>query len=169
MIGPVRIESPSPDSSDELRQFLLAARETTFPQLAGMPTPTDLAAFEQVYVEGEGRLRVARDQGRLVGAIGYLPYDRRFPALPYPGLKVVEVVRLFVLAAYRRVGVAQRLFSALQAQAVADGVQVLYLHTHPFLPGAVRFWQRQGFEVTLVEPDPQWQTTHMQRLLASPG
>lgn len=169
MTGPVIIESPLPNTLDEVRAFLLEARQTTFAQRVGTPTPADLAAFEQTYFEGEGRLQVARDQGRLVGAIGYLPYDRRFPALPYPGLQVVEVVRLFVCPAYRRAGVAQRLFSALQAQAVAEGVQLLYLHTHPFLPGAVRFWQQQGFEVTLVEPDPLWQTTHMQRALVSAG
>jgi GNAT superfamily N-acetyltransferase len=167
--GPVIIESPQPSTLHEVLAFLLEAREITFPQLAGTPTPTDLAAFEQTYFQGQGRLQVARDHGRLVGVIGYLPYDRRFPALPYPGLKVVEVVRLFVLPAYRRAGVAQQLFSTLQAQAVVDGVQLLYLHTHPFLPGAVRFWQRQRFEVTLVEPDPQWQTTHMQRALVSSG
>ncbi|AZE68210.1 acetyltransferase [Pseudomonas synxantha] len=44
-------------------------------------------------------------------------------------------------------------------------MEVVYLHTHPFLPGAIDFWIRQGFEVVDVEADPVWQTTHMHRSL----
>jgi hypothetical protein len=39
---------------------------------------------------------------------------------------------------------------------------VLYLHTHPFLPGALGFWERQGFRIVDVESDPVWRTTHME-------
>jgi len=44
-------------------------------------------------------------------------------------------------------------------------VAVVYLHTHPFLPGAIDFWGRQGFEIVDVEDDPAWCTTPMQRYL----
>jgi len=81
--------------------------------------------------------------------------------LNYQGRKTVEVVRLYVLPAVRRLGLAGRLYRSLQALARADGVEVMYLHTHPFLPGAIDFWRRQGFEVVDVEADPIWQTTHM--------
>ena len=94
--------------------------------------------------------------------IGYLPYDHRFSQLDYAGERVVEVVRLFVLPAYRRRGLAAALFGALRQQALQAGIGCLYLHTHPFLPGAITFWERQGFAVVDVEPDPVWQTTHMQ-------
>ena len=98
--------------------------------------------------------------------IGYLPYDGRFPQLDYRGRKVVEVVRLFVLPAHRRAGLAAQLYRALLALAQADGVQLVYLHTHPFLPGAIEFWQRQGFEIIEVDADPVWQTTHMQDVMS---
>ena len=49
--------------------------------------------------------------------------------------------------------------------AEAHGVEVLYLHTHPFLPGALEFWQGKGFAVLQREADPVWQTIHMQCLL----
>ena len=39
---------------------------------------------------------------------------------------------------------------------------MLYQHTHPFLPGAIRFWEKQGFSLTDVETDPVWNTTHME-------
>ncbi len=145
--------------------FVLAAREAMFPKLHDAPLPADLVEFDQVYVQGSGCFLVARKQGLIIGAIGYLPYDRRFPTLAYPGLVVVEVVRLFVLPEYRRGGLAGALYAALQGVAQQAGVQVMYLHTHPFLAGAVAFWQRQGFAVAQVDPDPVWQTTHMERRL----
>ncbi|MGY2436705.1 GNAT family N-acetyltransferase, partial [Escherichia coli] len=51
---------------------------------------------------------------------------------------------------------AGRLFQALKMLAREQGVERLYLHTHPFLPGAIEFWQRQGFVIVDVEDDPLW-------------
>lgn len=143
--------------------FVLQARAELFPTLSATDLPDDLARFEAVYIKGEGRFLLACVEDQIVAAVGYLPYDGRFPQLNYQGRKVVEVVRLFVLPAYRRFGLAGELYRRLEAMAQAEGVQVVYLHTHPFLPGAIDFWRRQGFEVIDVEADPVWQTTHMQR------
>ncbi|MBK5478349.1 MULTISPECIES: GNAT family N-acetyltransferase [unclassified Pseudomonas] len=149
----------------EVLAFVLEARAELFPKLDATGMPADLAHFEAIYVQGDGRFLVACDQGQIVAAIGYLPYDGRFPQLNYQGEKTVEVVRLFVLPAFRRLGLARALYLALEAQAKADRVAVMYLHTHPFLPGAIDFWLRQGFEVVDVDADPVWRTTHMQRTL----
>ncbi|WP_300635260.1 GNAT family N-acetyltransferase [Pseudomonas sp.] len=145
--------------------FVMRARAELFPVLSATAMPDDLARFEAVYLEGDGRFLAAQADGQWVAAIGYLPYDGRFSQLDYQGLKTVEVVRLYVLPAFRRFGLAGELYRSLEALARADGVEVVYLHTHPFLPGAIDFWIRQGFEVTDVEPDPVWQTTHMHRPL----
>jgi GNAT superfamily N-acetyltransferase len=149
----------------EVLAFVLEARAELFPKLDATGMPADLAHFEAIYVQGDGQFLVACDQGQIVAAIGYLPYDGRFPQLNYQGQKTVEVVRLFVLPAFRRLGLARALYLALEAQAKADRVAVMYLHTHPFLPGAIDFWLRQGFEVVDVDADPVWRTTHMQRTL----
>ncbi|PQZ85287.1 MULTISPECIES: GNAT family N-acetyltransferase [Pseudomonas] len=149
----------------EVLDFVLQARAELFPTLSAAGMPTDLAQFEAVYLQGDGEFLIAREEGRMVAAIGYLPYDHRFPQLDYQGRKAVEVVRLFVTPACRRCGLAGQLYRALEALAKADGVDVMYLHTHPFLPGAIGFWVRQGFEVVDVEADPVWQTTHMERQL----
>lgn len=142
--------------------FVMQARADLFPTLAAAGMPADLQQFEQVYLQGQGRFLLARCAGQIVAAIGYLPYDHRFSQLDYRGQKVVEVVRLFVRPAYRRGGLAGELYRALRALALQDQVQVLYLHTHPFLPGAIGFWQKHGFQIIDVEDDPVWQTTHMQ-------
>ncbi|MDH0757940.1 GNAT family N-acetyltransferase [Pseudomonas juntendi] len=150
------------DAIGQVLAFVDSARRELFPALANAPLPRDLAYFSETYLEGEGCFLEARVDERLVGVIGYLPYDHRFSQLDYAGERVVEVVRLFVLPAYRRRGLAAALFGALRQQALQAGIGCLYLHTHPFLPGAITFWERQGFAVVDVEPDPVWQTTHMQ-------
>ena len=151
------------EAVDEVCAFVDQARRELFPQLIDAPLPADLARFERTYVTGPGCFLVARDQEQLVAAIGYLPYDHRFAQLDYHARHTVEIVRLFVHPRYRRGGLAARLFEALCQQARAAGVECLYLHTHPFLPGAIAFWERQGFEIVDVEDDPVWHTTHMSR------
>lgn len=151
---------------DEAIRFVMAARAEIFPMLDSTVLPADLQRFAQVYVHGEaGAFWLARCAGQIVAAVGYLPYDHRFAQLDYRGVHTVEIVRLFVAPALRRSGLAARLYSALREHAISQGVEVLYLHTHPFLPGAIRFWERQDFEVVDVEADPIWQTTHMQLAL----
>ncbi|WP_431700362.1 GNAT family N-acetyltransferase [Pseudomonas sp. BR20] len=145
--------------------FVLHARAELFPKLSASGMPPDLAQFEATYVHGDGQFLIARAEGQIVGAIGYLPYDSRFPRLNFHDRKTIEVVRLFVLPAFRRFGLAGELYRTLEGMAQAKGVEVVYLHTHPFLPGAIDFWIRQGFEVVDVEADPVWQTTHMHRPL----
>ena len=80
----------------------------------------------------------------------------------------MEVVRLFVVPRQRRQGLARRLFTALLEQARHDTVERLYLHTHPFLPGAEAFWLGQGFQVVLRETALPWQTLHLDRRLDNP-
>ena len=149
----------------EVLSFALQARDELFPTLSATGIPHDLAQFEAVYLQGGGQFLIARADGQIVAAVGYRPYDSRFPQLDYRGCKTVEVVRLYVRPAFRRLGLAGQLYRSLEALAREADVKVVYLHTHPFLPGAIDFWRRQGFEVVDVEADPLWQTTHMHRLL----
>jgi GNAT superfamily N-acetyltransferase len=155
------IQAVSDADIPEVLNFVLKARAELFPKLSATGMPDDLARFAEVYLRGEGRFLMARHAGQIVASIGYLPYDRRFPNLDYPGRKVVEIVRLFVVPSQRRSGLAGALYRSLKDLALANGVEVIYLHTHPFLPGAIAFWQRQGFEIVDVDADPVWQTTHM--------
>ena len=158
----ITIEQVASADVPQTRDFVLDARAALFPKLNASGMPADLAQFEQTYIQGEGCFLIARQNGRIVASIGYVPYDHRFTQLDYRGLKVVEVVRLFVLPPCRRSGVARALYDALKTRAVEAGVELMYLHTHPFLPGAIEFWLRQGYTITDVEDDPVWQTTHMQ-------
>ena len=161
----VSIQAAKAADIPEVLSFALQARDELFPTLSATGIPHDLAQFEAVYLQGGGQFLIARADGQIVAAVGYRPYDGRFPQLDYRGCKTVEVVRLYVRPAFRRLGLAGQLYRSLEALAREAGVKVVYLHTHPFLPGAIDFWRRQGFEVVDVEADPLWQTTHMHRLL----
>jgi len=160
------IQTVSDADIPEVLDFVLKARAELFPKLSATGIPDDLARFAEVYLRGAGRFLIARHEGQIVASIGYLPYDRRFPHLPYPDLKVVEIVRLFVLPSQRRSGLAGALYRSLRDLALAEAVEVIYLHTHPFLPGAIAFWQRQGFTIIDIDTDLVWQTTHMHNLMS---
>lgn len=159
---PIQISPVPPAQIPATVQFVMQARAMIFPMLDATVLPADLRAFSEVYLSNPlGKFLIARQGDTIVGAIGYLPYDHRFAQLDYAGKKVVEVVRLFVSPQCRGAGLAGRLYSELKAHAQEAGVQVLYLHTHPFLPGAIPFWEKHGFAVVDIETDPVWQTTHM--------
>lgn len=161
------IDVVPPEQISEVVTFVMQARAQMFPKLNDSGMPPDLRDFARVYRPGgSGCFLQARHDGRLLAVVGYVPYDHRFAQLDYHGRRTVEVVRLFVEPQWRRAGLAAALCTALTQAAARAGVEVLYLHTHPFLPGAIRFWEQQGFVVVDIEDDPLWQTTHMQRELA---
>lgn len=150
--------------------FLREARHAMFGDRVDADTlPDDLRDFASVYARPGGCMLAAIDSsGAVVGSIAYRPYDGRFSQLTVPTAHTVEVVRLFIAPAWRRRGLAGQLFLRLQQHALQQGVQHMYLHTHPFLPGALAFWQRQGFVTLHQDADPVWQTIHMQRKLDHP-
>lgn len=145
-------------------EFALHSRQLLFPELYGAQTPKDIEHFEQYYVTSPlGCFIVVKDHDRIVGTIAYRAYDERFD-LDIPN-GAVEVVKLFVLPKYRRQGIATQLSQLLFAHAEQHGIDTLYLHTHPFLPAAEQFWQRQGFNILKREWLKTYDTIHMLRRL----
>lgn len=151
----------------QVRSFLQDARISMFAErIRSLEVPADLRHFEETYLSGNGCMLAALDPDQRVQAtIACRNYDGRFPQLNFKQQKVVEVVRLFVAPEFRRSGLGGALLDSLMHHAKAQHVDVLYLHTHPFLLGALEFWQGHGFDVIAREPDPPWQTIHMQHIL----
>ncbi|KEY72821.1 hypothetical protein S7711_04410 [Stachybotrys chartarum IBT 7711] len=146
--------------------FTKQARADMFPMIDtashNAQTARELSTFQATYIDSPGgAFLTARVNGILAATIAYVAYDGRFPYLDLGTARVVEVVRLYVDPALRRMGLASQLFVALKDEARRAGIELLYLHTHPFLPGAVTFWERHGFSVIHIDEDPVWRTTHM--------
>jgi GNAT superfamily N-acetyltransferase len=155
---PWTIQPVPPQSVDEVVRFINNARKGMFPGRSLSPDTAALLGDGSCFLE-------ARDGKDLIAVIGYVRYDNRHPQLNYHNIRTVEIVRLYVQPQYRRCGLAAALFSALYDRAVEEDMECLYLHTHPFLEGAIRFWEKCGFEIFQVEDDPEWQTTHMEMRL----
>lgn len=146
----------------------LSAWKSLFGAKASKPHP-DHATFKATYSHPNGRLLVASTPSRpTAGIIAYRKYDNRFEHSELAfghdaGNNVVEVVRLFVEPELRGRGIATMLVRALVERAKEDGVHIMYLHTHPFLPGAQYLWQKEGWRVVVEEKEAPWWTIHMRR------
>lgn len=147
-------------------QFALASRQLLFPELYGACIPKDIEQFEQYYINSPlGCFMVVKDQARIIGTIAYRAYDGRFDLDVAQG--AAEVVKLFVLPEYRRQGIATQLCQLLFKHAEQHGIETLYLHTHPFLPAAEKFWCLQGFDMIKREWLKTYDTIHMRMQCSS--
>lgn len=162
----IQISEVALSQAQLVKEYVQEFRIGLFPMLDPTVVPRDLLDFEQTYLlHPDGCFLQARDQhDKLVGVIGMMPYDYRFDYLDYKDQHTVEVARLFVDPEYRRSGLATSLFQALLMQAKQKGIEVLYLHTHPFLTGAFQYWQKQGFEFVVTSVEGGFTTLHMDRL-----
>jgi GNAT superfamily N-acetyltransferase len=156
------------DDPSSVHASALSAWKSLFGAKASKPHP-DHATFKSSYSHPNGRLLVASTPIKeIAGIIAYRKYDGRFkhPELAFDDTaKVVEVVRLFVQPELRGQGIATSLIEALVERARKDDVQVMYLHTHPFLPGAQYLWEKEGWRVVVKEEEEPWFTIHMKRNL----
>lgn len=147
--------------------YVLDFRRKLFPMLDPNQVPKDLKAFEHVYLQNTAGtfLQARTADGILIGVIGMLHYDYRFPHLDIDEKNTVEVARLFVDPKYRRTGLGTELFQRLLAVAREKQVERLYLHTHPFLDGAYEFWLQQGFRLMEYCDESGFLTIHMELMV----
>ena len=163
MIDSINILPVGLRDKEEVIAYVLKTREQLFPMLDHKVIPRDLQEFSSTYVETDlGVFLQARTgQGELIGTIGMMVYNDRFPYFSFTATKIVEIVKLFIEPAYRRSGLATRLVHELKKISQKQGVELLYLHTHPFLTGAYEFWLKQGFDLMLSREESGFETLHM--------
>lgn len=163
--APIIISAVKEIHQEEILSYVLDFRKKLFPMLDSSKVPNDLRRFESTYITHPygAFLQARTSAGKLIGVIGMMPYDFRFPHLQLDQRPTVEVARLFVEPDFRRYGLASQLFQTLQQYAQERGVERLYLHTHPFLIGAYEFWLRQGFSLLDFCEEASFPTMHMAR------
>ncbi len=81
------------------------------------------------------RLFVARDNGKLVGCGGWKK----------TGQDTAEIKRMFVSPSARGSGIGRRLLHAIEADALAAGIQLIQLETGVSQPEALGLYRRQGY------------------------
>ncbi|MFU8926089.1 GNAT family N-acetyltransferase [Acinetobacter puyangensis] len=155
-------------SDDDFEEFpeiincVMASRQQLFPMLDHRQLPEDLLYFDDTFISTKSGCFIRiRSQKALVAVAGFKAYDFRFQHLNIQPNATVELVKLYVNPRYRRMGIAQYLVNELKTIARQRKINNLYLHTHPFLPGAQAFWLRQRFKLIHQDTDPIWRTLHM--------
>ncbi|MEM1503744.1 GNAT family N-acetyltransferase [Domibacillus sp. 8LH] len=168
-VQPYRIQEVQKSEYDHIIEFVTKIRKEIFPMLCQDSLPQDLLHFERYYTQRENAAFFAAfsEDGTVLGTIGVCPYDGRFSQLQenYDLTKTAEIVKCYMDPNYRRFGIGTALFEKATSFSYEAGYQMLYLHTHPFLPGAIPFWRAQGFVDRLAETDPIWKTLHMDKKL----
>ncbi|KEZ23901.1 GNAT family N-acetyltransferase [Ureaplasma diversum] len=150
------------DDKDISIKFIMEARKILFPMLDHSTLPKDLANFEQSYIESDNGCWINYyDEDKLIATIAFVEFDFRFKDLDLDvNKRTVEVLKLYVDPLYRRQGIATLLFNELKKIAKERSIQILYLHTHDFLTGAQKLWEKCGFKV-IKKDDSNWATVHM--------
>ena len=104
------------------------------------------------------------DTNEIIATIGIRAYDKNFNEFKGRYFKedTASIWRLFVDRRYRRRGLASKMFSIAENFANNCCYNEIYLHTHKTLDGALTFWTKMGFIVTLDAAD-ELETVHMDK------
>ncbi|WP_434750690.1 GNAT family N-acetyltransferase [Paenibacillus amylolyticus] len=150
----------------EVINFAMGVRSEVFPMMDPTELPKDFEQFRDTYINRKDTTFLLARMGEagVIGSIGIVPYDGRIQAIEgrYPVNTAAEVVKVYVDPAYRRYGIGSLLVKELEQIITKMPYTTLYLHTHRFLPGAVDFWERQGFTF-ITEEQNEWQIVHMDK------
>ena len=128
----------------------------------------DIVNMEEYYINPEkNAFFVAYSEtGEIIGTIGIRAYDKNFEQFEhlYSKETTSSIWRLFVDRRYRRCGLASKMFSIAENFAKESNYNEIYLHTHKNLKGAIEFWTKMGFVITLDEGD-ELETVHMEKYI----
>ena len=100
----------------------------------------------------------------IIATIGLRAYDKDFDEFRniYSNETTASIWRLFVDEKYRRCGIASMLFKIVEEFAYKNQYNEIYLHTHKTLNGAIDFWEKMGFNIT-IDTNNELQTVHMEK------
>ena len=126
----------------------------------------DIVNLDEYYINPEkNNFYVAYSEtGEIIATIGIRAYDKDFPMFRhlYSKETTSSIWRLFVDERCRRCGLASKMFSIAENFANGLGFKTIYLHTQKNLPGAIKFWLKMGFVVSLDSND-EFETVHMDK------
>lgn len=146
-------------------EFVMEIRREVYPMLPYEP-PKDMVHFDEVYFRSKDASFVAAfdAEGRIAATAAFLRYDDRIKEIKglYHHQMTAELVKCYVRPELKKQGIGTAMVREILSLAQAKGYETMYLHTHRFLPGAVRFWEKQGFCIRLESMD-SYETVHMDK------
>lgn len=166
----VDIKELNKDSKDlmEIREFLFRMIKKEFGYDYVPKWHQDIMNLDEYYIDPERNAFFVAysEDGEIIGTIGIRAYDKNFEQFRhlYSNESTSSIWRLFVDRRYRRCGLASKMFSVAENFAKDNGYNDIYLHTHKNLDGALRFWTKMGFVITLDEGD-ELETVHMEKYI----
>ncbi len=134
--------------------FLFEMVEVLFEKERDPKTHADIFEMMNFYFQNDEHTLIGAfdSEDHLVGTIAIKGFVDRFEVLKGRYLeKTAEVGRCYVDMTLRRQGLGKRLLEMAKLEAVKRDYKMLYLHTHPHLPGGYDFWLKSGFKVTQIE------------------
>lgn len=126
----------------------------------------DIVKIDEYYINPErNNFFVAYyETGEIIATIGIRAYDKDFPEFKhlYSNDSTSSIWRLFVDRRCRRCGLASKMVSVAENFANYENYENIYLHTHKTLDGALEFWTKMGFIVSL-DANDELETVHMDK------
>lgn len=153
----------------QVQAFLFNQLRTLFNQESGQGAITDdVWNLNHNYVEpARNAMWAAFDSDdNVIGTIAICRYNDRIEVVKgrYQLEKTAEIGRCYIDEKLRRQGIGGQLLSVAEAFCREQGYDVIYLHTHHFLPGGYHFWKKNGFSIT-VEEGGVLEIIHMEKRL----
>lgn len=162
------IRSAGKKDIENVQAFLVKQLAEFFGQKRSAPLGKDVWALEESYIwpKRNQLFGAFSPDGEVVGTLGVIPYNGRFAELAgrYQEEKTAEIGRCYIDATLRRQGVGGRLFQEAISFCKEQDYEMMYLHTHYFLPGGFSFWKKVGFKST-VEIGGTLEMVHMERAI----
>lgn len=156
----------SPEEIADVQDFLFSMIKSEFGYDYVPEWHQDVVNLDEYYIAPErNNFYVAyAETGEIIGTIGIRAYDKDFPEFRhlYSSETTSSIWRLFVDRRCRRCGLASKMFSIAESFANKVDYDDIYLHTHKNLDGAMEFWMKMGFVVTLDTGD-ELETVHMDK------
>ncbi len=149
-----------------VQKFLLGQLEDLFSHDGQSAITDDVWGLAKLYIEPDRNQMWAAfsPEGTVIGTIAICEYNDRITILKgrYPRKTTAEIGRCYIEKTLRRQGIGSRLLEEVKAFAYEKEYEIIYLHTHRFLPGGFHFWEKQGFRI-IVEEKGDAQIVHMEK------
>jgi GNAT superfamily N-acetyltransferase len=154
-------------SKSNLRKFLFKMIKAEYGYGFIPEYHQDIVDLENYYLNPHRNnffLAVDPQTKKIIGSLGIRAYDKDFPLFEnvYNSKKTASIWRVFVDKNWRRMKVASTLVQTAEDFCRENDYQQIYLHTHRTVPGALKFWTSNGYQITN-DTKNHLKTVHMEK------